>query len=199
MSVSHIVITKIREAERSLRGCRLDAMQYQVALDELTRLGESLRIAAEAYQPGSVFGSGVAAKQPGLDLVGPSPHVCGRCRLAKHNECVTATCRCRATSIAPHPVLSPGIAELVDAAVDGPPKPNLVDTFRDPRVDHPSYYGGEDNVYEAIKVIDAWGLGFCLGNAVKYISRAGKKSGTTMREDLKKAAWYVNHEIEQLG
>ena len=30
-------------------------------------------------------------------------------------------------------------------------------------VNHPDYYGGEDNTYEAIKVIDAWGLGSVLG------------------------------------
>lgn len=42
----------------------------------------------------------------------------------------------------------------------------------DPAVDHPKHYGGESNAYEAIKVIDAWGLGFCLGNAIKYICRA---------------------------
>jgi len=41
-------------------------------------------------------------------------------------------------------------------------------------VNHPDHYGGADNVYEAIKVIDAWSLGFALGNTVKYISRAGK-------------------------
>ena len=40
-------------------------------------------------------------------------------------------------------------------------------------VNHPNHYGGEDNIYEAIKVIDAWELGFSLGNTVKYISRAG--------------------------
>ena len=41
-------------------------------------------------------------------------------------------------------------------------------------VNHPSHYGGEDNPYEAIKVIDAWDLDkdFYLGNAVKYLSRA---------------------------
>ena len=44
------------------------------------------------------------------------------------------------------------------------------------QVNHPQHYGGEDNVYEAIKVIDAWELGFSLGNTVKYISRAGKKN-----------------------
>ena len=43
------------------------------------------------------------------------------------------------------------------------------------QVNHPKHYGGADNHYEAIKVIEAWDLGFCIGNTVKYISRAGKK------------------------
>ena len=64
-------------------------------------------------------------------------------------------------------------------------------------VEHPDYYGGKDNPYEAIKVIDAWGLGFCLGNAVKYISRAGKKLGNNKIVDLRKAVWYLQHEIEK--
>jgi len=64
-------------------------------------------------------------------------------------------------------------------------------------VDHPAHYGGADNPYEAIKVIDAWGLGFALGNVVKYISRAGKKHAGVV-EDLEKAAWYLQHEIERL-
>jgi len=61
-------------------------------------------------------------------------------------------------------------------------------------VDHPSHYGGEGNPYEAIEVIEAWELGFCLGNTVKYISRAGKKSNTV--QDLKKALWYLEREIK---
>lgn len=65
-------------------------------------------------------------------------------------------------------------------------------------VNHPAHYGGEDNTYEAIKVIEAWGLGFCLGNAVKYISRAGKKDPEREIEDLQKAAWYLNREIMRL-
>ena len=65
-------------------------------------------------------------------------------------------------------------------------------------VNHPSHYGGESNVYEAIKVIDAWDLGFSLGNTVKYISRAGKKNKEKELEDLKKAAWYLEHHINQL-
>lgn len=64
------------------------------------------------------------------------------------------------------------------------------------RVDHPAHYGGADNPYEAIKVIEAWELGFCLGNALKYLSRAGKKDATTYIEDLKKARWYLDREIQ---
>ena len=64
------------------------------------------------------------------------------------------------------------------------------------QVNHPNHYGGEDNLYEAIKVIDAWDLGFSLGNTVKYISRAGKKDKEL--QDLKKALWYLQHHIETL-
>lgn len=60
-------------------------------------------------------------------------------------------------------------------------------------VNHPPHYGG-DTPYEAIKVIEAWGLGFCLGNTVKYIARAEHKGATI--QDLEKAAWYLNREIE---
>ena len=65
-------------------------------------------------------------------------------------------------------------------------------------VNHPNHYGGEDNIYEAIKVIDAWELGFSLGNTVKYISRAGKKNPDKELEDLKKAKWYLDHHIKNL-
>lgn len=62
-------------------------------------------------------------------------------------------------------------------------------------VNHPSYYkrGG----IEAIDVIEAWNLDFCLGNTVKYIARCGRKSDKVL-EDLKKAAWYLNREIERM-
>ena len=74
---------------------------------------------------------------------------------------------------------------------------------REPRiteaVDHPAHYGGADNPYESIKVIEAWDLGFCLGKAVKYISRAGKKDPKKTFEDLKKARWYLDREIAKHG
>ena len=63
-------------------------------------------------------------------------------------------------------------------------------------INHPEHYGGQHNVYETINVIDAWDLGFCLGNAIKYISRAGKKNDKV--EDLKKAVWYLEHEIKKI-
>jgi len=66
------------------------------------------------------------------------------------------------------------------------------------QVNHPQHYGGQDNTYEAIKVIDAWELGFSLGNTVKYISRAGKKESDKELQDLKKALCYLQHHIETL-
>jgi hypothetical protein len=63
-------------------------------------------------------------------------------------------------------------------------------------VNHPDHYGGGDNPYEVIKVIRAWDLGFSLGNSVKYIYRAGIKDPSTKVEDLKKAIWYIEEEIQ---
>ena len=65
-------------------------------------------------------------------------------------------------------------------------------------VNHPEHYGGSENVYEAIKVIENWGLDFHLGNTVKYISRAGKKGTDKELQDLKKALWYLERKIKNL-
>lgn len=51
---------------------------------------------------------------------------------------------------------------------------------------------------EPIEVIEGWGLGFCVGNAIKYLARAGRKSPDA-REDLAKAVWYISREIERLS
>jgi len=71
----------------------------------------------------------------------------------------------------------------------------LADIERREAVDHPDYYkrGG----VEAIDAIEAWELGFHLGNVVKYIARAGRKTADSLR-DLKKAEWYLNREIERM-
>lgn len=62
-------------------------------------------------------------------------------------------------------------------------------------VNHPLHYGGKEDPYEAIKVIEAWDLNFNLGNVVKYVCRAGKKSRTDAVEDLRKAKWYIERQI----
>jgi hypothetical protein len=66
------------------------------------------------------------------------------------------------------------------------------------QINHPQHYRGEDNPYEAIKVIEAWELGFCLGNTIKYISRAGKKEPEKLLQDLEKAKLnFVGCEIDK--
>lgn len=61
-------------------------------------------------------------------------------------------------------------------------------------VNHPQHY--QSSRMEVIEVIEAFDLGFCLGNTVKYVLRAGKKDSLKTVEDLKKAVWYLNREIE---
>ena len=61
-------------------------------------------------------------------------------------------------------------------------------------INHPSHYN--QGKFEAIDVIEDWKLNFNLGNTVKYISRAGHKDNII--QDLKKASWYLNREIERL-
>lgn len=74
---------------------------------------------------------------------------------------------------------------------------NLATHEAESKINHPAYYGG-DTTYEAIKVIEAWQLDFCLGNTVKYISRAGKKQADKEIEDLEKAKWYLSRRIQQV-
>ncbi len=66
-------------------------------------------------------------------------------------------------------------------------------------VNHPNHYGGADNPYEVIKIIEALNLDFHLGNTLKYIVRAGVKNADTELEDLKKALWYLQRKIKQYG
>ena len=64
-------------------------------------------------------------------------------------------------------------------------------------VNHPDHYKGERK-YEPIDVIEDWGLGFCDGNALKYISRLGRKDPNKTIEDIDKAIWYLNRLKENL-
>ena len=62
-------------------------------------------------------------------------------------------------------------------------------------VNHPSHYKG--NKFEVIDIIEDYKLNFNLGNALKYLLRAGHKDDYV--QDLKKAIWYLNREIETLS
>ena len=62
-------------------------------------------------------------------------------------------------------------------------------------IDHPPHYRADSGL-EAIDVIEAWGLNFNLGNALKYIARAGLKNPETMKQDLLKALWYIQRELD---
>ena len=67
-------------------------------------------------------------------------------------------------------------------------------------VNHPSHYGGAENLYEVVKVCEAWGLDMdaYLFNVVKYVARAGKKDPQKELEDLNKALWYLERRIQNL-
>lgn len=60
-------------------------------------------------------------------------------------------------------------------------------------VNHPPHYNNHPSGIEAIQVCEH--MNFCLGNAIKYIWRADHKNDDI--EDLKKAVWYINREIER--
>ena len=60
-------------------------------------------------------------------------------------------------------------------------------------VDHPLHYNSQGSGIECIDVVE-W-MGFSLGNAIKYIWRADHKGNDI--EDLEKARWYLDREIER--
>ena len=66
-------------------------------------------------------------------------------------------------------------------------------------VQRPKHYvEGRHPEHEPIRVIEGWELDFCLGNCVKYISRAGRKNPDKEIQDLEKARWYLDRRIQQL-
>lgn len=91
-------------------------------------------------------------------------------------------CEC----IEPYHIRGARICGTCHKLIDGiPSKPEMVN--------HPAHYGGADDPYEAIKVIEAWGLSFHLGSLLKYVKRCGKKNDEI--EELEKARWYLDREI----
>lgn len=65
-------------------------------------------------------------------------------------------------------------------------------------INHPAHYAqGWSNGAEVIDITE--NLNFNRGNAVKYLARAGRKDSMTELQDLRKAAWYVDRELERLS
>lgn len=87
-------------------------------------------------------------------------------------------------------VLSPNGNSISVAKADIPDKNNIPDK----NVEHPAHYGGADNPYEVINIIEAYGLNFVEGNILKYLLRYKNKNGI---ECLKKAQWYLERLIKQ--
>lgn len=64
-------------------------------------------------------------------------------------------------------------------------------------VSYPAHY--TFGAVEVIDAIEAWQLNYHRGNAVKYITRAGRKTTSSEIEDLRKAAWFIEREIARLS
>lgn len=63
-------------------------------------------------------------------------------------------------------------------------------------ISHPPHYTSHPSGVECIQITQH--CNFCIGNAIKYLWRAGLKDGNSDIDDLKKAVWYINCEIERL-
>jgi len=74
------------------------------------------------------------------------------------------------------------------------PVSTLPTAAHDP-INRPAHYTFSD--IEPIDVVETWGLGFHLGNVLKYLARAGRKD--PQLQDLRKAQWYLNREIQRLS
>ena len=68
--------------------------------------------------------------------------------------------------------------------------------YHDP-INHPAHY--TRGSIEVIEVIEDWEMCYHLGNAIKYIARAGHKSPDTEKEDLRKAVWYIQRYLERIA
>lgn len=88
------------------------------------------------------------------------------------------------------------LTPTLDAEDHWPPSPDRKSVSAD-AVNHPTHYQTADGGKEVIEVIEELGLGFHLGNALKYLARSGRKGGSEQEiEDMRKARWYVRRYFE---
>lgn len=77
-------------------------------------------------------------------------------------------------------------------------RPGFVMSDEEDTVNHPSHYTADPSGVECIEVVEH--RNFCIGNAIKYLWRAGLKGGDAKQvEDLRKSIWYIEREIERLS
>lgn len=69
----------------------------------------------------------------------------------------------------------------------------IIKNEKEDKINHPSHYN--QGSIETIDLIEDWDLDFCLGNTIKYISRAGFKENNSAQQDLEKAYWYLKRGI----
>ena len=62
---------------------------------------------------------------------------------------------------------------------------------------NPDHYQSDPSGVQCIEISENWS--FCLGNALKYMWRSGKKDSSKNIEDLQKAVWYIEREISRLS
>ena len=82
---------------------------------------------------------------------------------------------------------------VVGSGVDGTDNRTAINEngLSDSRVNHPSHY---NKGIETIDYIESWNMDFNIGNVIKYVTRAGYKDNKL--EDLEKAQWYLQREIQ---
>ena len=116
---------------------------------------------------------------------------CDNCPLTKEKWSISIRGDCLNISVSPEEDLDRALE-----IIENYKKSKREVTEENDVVNRPSHY--TDGKIEVIDFIEDKNLGFCLGNAVKYIARAGKKDPTKEVEDLKKAEWYIKRRIKEL-
>lgn len=84
-------------------------------------------------------------------------------------------------------------ASLDDALLAELASPIAMGSIESDSVNHPAHYTAHPSGIECIQITEH--MGFCVGNAIKYLWRAGKKGNAA--EDLAKAKWYIEREMQR--
>lgn len=178
------------EAEYALAGAAVlqELQLYKTVAERKRRVREAFRPASESKTPTIIGGAKSATWIGSFD----SPDDAESFR----KKLQSAGCRVRVIGsdiLVEDPWLKSYLAGIAEELSGNGTEEKQQDV-----VNHPSHYASESGL-EAIEVIEAFFHGNAfLANTFKYIARAGKKGGEAKRlEDLKKARWYLEREIQR--